>query len=178
MKDLYAPWRSPYSKSLTKSKQETAQKNECVFCTQCKDTHDEKNFILKRYKHWAVFLNKYPYNAGHLLIVSLEHKKSLNQLPKAARAELMEITNFAIPILEKKLEAEGINVGLNLGKASGAGIPSHLHLHILPRWSGDTNFLPALAHTKVVSFDLKEMYALLKPAFKTSALTFFLLAFL
>ncbi len=170
MKDLYAPWRSPYSKSLSKSKQEAAQKNECVFCVQCKDTHDAKNFILKRYKHWIVLLNKYPYNAGHLLIVSFEHKKSLDQMPKAARAELLEITALAIPILEKKLETDGINVGLNLGKASGAGIPSHLHLHILPRWSVDTNFLPALADTKVISFDLKEMYALLEPAFKKNIL--------
>lgn len=164
MKDLYAPWRSPYSKSLATSKEKN-KKTECVFCIQCNDTQDAKHFILKRYNHWAVLLNKYPYNAGHLLVVSLEHKKSLNQMSKVARAELIEITALAIPLLETKLDTQGINVGLNLGKASGAGIPGHLHLHILPRWEGDTNFLPALAGTKVISFDLKKMYELLRPAF-------------
>lgn len=165
MKDLYAPWRSGYSTSSEKTKQENISADECVFCNQINDTHDENNFILKRYTHCFITLNKYPYNAGHLMVLPLAHKKNLAELSPEARHEIMDVTNHAIIILEKELTAEGINVGLNLGRASGAGIPSHLHMHILPRWIGDTNFLPTLADTKVVSFDLKEIFEILKPAF-------------
>ena len=110
-------------------------------------------------------LNLYPYNAGHLLILPFEHTATLEALPKATRTEIMELTSLCTKILESELKCDGINVGINLGRAAGAGIPSHLHLHVLPRWNGDTNFLPTLADTKQVSFDLKKIYTLLKKAF-------------
>ncbi len=165
MKKLYAPWRSPYAASVDKSKHEKTTQETCVFCPQLRENTDEKNLILRRFAHHAVMINKYPYNAGHLLITSLEHKATLGELSRESRAELIELTTHCIEILQKELGAEGINVGINLGKIAGAGIPSHIHMHILPRWTGDTNFLPTLTDTKQISFDLHEIYAQLKPAF-------------
>jgi|ERR1700733_11456029 ATP adenylyltransferase len=166
MFNLYAPWRSNYSQSTDKSKDENTSEQECIFCQQLQENNDTKNFILKRYKHCFVVLNKYPYNAGHLLVVPYAHAKSLADLDAAARTELMDIITATTALLQKELRAQGINIGLNLGKASGAGIPSHLHFHVLPRWIGDTNFLPALADTKVVSLDLVDLFNKLKTFFK------------
>jgi ATP adenylyltransferase len=167
MKNLYAPWRSPYAGALTKTKQEKKTKSgECVFCMQPQEKRDEKNFIIKRYKYCYAVLNKYPYNAGHLMVIPFAHVKDLQSLEQEARHEIMEVVNTCIQIVYDELKCQGVNVGLNLGNASGAGIPSHIHMHILPRLEGDTNFLPTLANTKVISFDLKEIYELLKPAFK------------
>jgi ATP adenylyltransferase len=166
MKNLYAPWRISYAASTDDSKQEQTKKDECVFCAQLQDNSDEKHFILKRYTHCFVVLNKYPYNAGHLMVLPLNHEKSLDNLSPQARHEIIDATNHCIKVVEKVLKTEGVNVGLNLGRASGAGIPSHIHMHILPRWHGDTNFLPTLADVKVVSFDLKEVFELLKPEFE------------
>ena len=165
MKTLYAPWRGLYARSCNKK-----NKNECIFCIQAKEQQDTAHFILKRYTHCFIMLNKYPYNAGHLLVIPFAHTKSLNSLEKAARTEIMEVANYAITVLEKVLEAQGVNAGINLGPASNASIPDHIHLHLLPRWEGDTNFLPALANTKVVSFDLKQIYDQLKPAFEEHSL--------
>lgn len=165
MKNLYAPWRSPYSSSDDIHKDAIASSNECVFCKCTQDKKDEDNFILKRYKHCFVILNKYPYNAGHIMVIPYEHVKRLANLSPEALNEIMLVIAQATTTIETQLKAEGVNIGLNLGSASGAGIPSHLHWHILPRWNGDTNFLPTLANTKVISFDLNEIYNLLKSAF-------------
>ncbi len=99
------------------------------------------------------------------MVIPIAHVKKLTDLSPEALNEIMSVITQATSILEAELKAEGINIGLNVGSASGAGIPSHLHWHILPRWNGDTNFLPTLAHTKVISFDLKEIYQLLAPHF-------------
>ena len=165
MKRLYAPWRSLYAKSLHEGKGERSLKEQCDFCTQISANQDEKYFILKRFKHSFVCLNLYPYNAGHIMILPLKHQATLHELTKEARLEIMEAVSASTTIIQKVLESEGINVGINLGKAAGAGSPSHLHVHVLPRWSGDTNFLPALADTKLISFDLHEIYKKLKPEF-------------
>ena len=166
MKDLYAPWRSPYSGSIDGTKKEEHETSECVFCLHVQTKEDEQHFILKRYKYCYAVLNKYPYNAGHLMVIPFAHVKDLQSLDPAARHEIIDVTNACIEIVQKELKCHGINIGLNLGKASGAGIPTHIHMHVLPRWEGDTNFLPTLAHTKVISFDLNEMYQKLLPAFK------------
>lgn len=110
-------------------------------------------------------LNKYPYNAGHLLILPIKHVASLAELTKEARSELIELQSQSVEILQKTLNNDGANIGINLGKAAGAGIPSHLHIHILPRWQGDTNFMPTIAQTKVISFDLGQYYKKLKKQF-------------
>lgn len=166
MKDLYAPWRSPYSSSNDSHKDIATPSNNCVFCDYIKQDNDAINFILKRYRYCIAILNKYPYNAGHVMIIPIAHVKKLTDLSTETLNEIMAGITQTTQILESQLKSEGTNIGLNLGEASGAGIPSHLHWHILPRWQGDTNFLPTLANTKVISFDLKEIYEILVPHFQ------------
>lgn len=165
MKRLYTPWRSSYASAVQGTKDPNATAADCAFCSQLKENNDVKNYILKRFQHSYVVLNKYPYNAGHLLVIPFEHKAQLHTLSLEARHELIDILNQAIQAVQSHLGAQGVNVGLNIGRAAGAGIPSHLHFHVLPRWDGDTNFLPTLANVKTISFDLNEMYLKLKPFF-------------
>ena len=166
MDRLYAPWRSVYTEAILQTKDDTAIDQECVFCTHVGDAiHDEERFVLGRFTHNLVILNLYPYNAGHLLIVPYMHESRLDGLLSEARAELMELTMHSEVILREVLKAQGVNVGMNLGKYAGAGIPTHLHQHVLPRWAGDTNFLPLLARTKQISFDLNDIFQKLSPAF-------------
>jgi ATP adenylyltransferase len=165
MKKLYCPWRSEYTVKTAHTKSDTSSSEECVFCQRIAQKNDAENFIIKRGKHNVVFLNKYPYNAGHILIMPYEHVAQLSQLSPQARTELMELLAQSEPIMRNTIGAHGVNMGVNLGKAAGAGIPSHLHFHVLPRWDGDTNFLPVLAGTKQISFDLHEFYKKIKKAF-------------
>jgi len=161
MKTLYAPWRTSYIKSLTPKREKN--KNDCVFCQNIEDTDDAKNYILKRFPRTIVILNLYPYNPGHLMVLPHEHKPDLISIDAATRTEIIEVATQTIELLKKTITPDGFNTGLNLGTASGGGIPSHLHYHILPRWNGDTNFLPLLADTKVIGVDLNELYHQLKP---------------
>jgi ATP adenylyltransferase len=165
MKKLYAPWRDTYSLSVAGKESEHIPTSGCVFCSHFNETNDSKNFIIRRFKHCVVMLNLYPYNAGHLLILPHKHIANLSDMSKDARAELIELANHSTEIVKKILKTDGCNVGLNLGRAAGAGIPSHLHLHVLPRFTGDTNFLPLIADVKIVSFDLHDIYKQLKPSF-------------
>lgn len=165
MKRLYAPWRSGYAKQVSSSKEECTDENHCIFCKQFKALDDATYFILRRFEHTIVMLNLYPYNSGHLLIVPIDHQAQLTNLSACVRVELMEVMNCSIDILSTALKAQGINTGLNLGKVAGAGIPSHLHMHVIPRWFGDTNFFPLIADTKQISTDLREIYKQLLPVF-------------
>ncbi|HRN78470.1 MAG TPA: HIT domain-containing protein [Candidatus Dependentiae bacterium] len=171
MNHLYAPWRSEYSASVAHAKLETTTEKDCVFCNHLQDNADEKHFILKRFKHTFVLLNRYPYNAGHLLILPYQHIATLPELSLEARTELMEVAAHCYTIVKQVLSADGVNMGINFGKAAGAGIPAHLHQHVLPRWFGDTNFLPTLSDTKQISFDLNEVYKKLKPSFEDIKIT-------
>ncbi len=166
MNILYAPWRNEYTTSTANTKNENLAQDQCVFCSQLAENNDLQYFILKRFTYSYIMLNLYPYNAGHLLILPFAHQPELSNLPKDARTELIELTTHSNIILKETLGAQGINMGYNIGKAAGAGIPSHLHFHVLPRWIGDTNFLPTLTQTKQISFDLKEIYQKLKPRFE------------
>lgn len=166
MKYLYVPWRSKYVSDKSKTKNENISEDICIFCEEIKQNDDEKNYILGRYKYNIIILNLYPYNAGHLMVIPYRHCKNLSDLEEQERAELMELTSKSINIVQNKLRSEGFNIGMNLGKSAGAGIPSHLHMHILPRWVGDTNFLPLLAQTKAISFDINKIYQDLKPEFE------------
>jgi ATP adenylyltransferase len=159
MNKLYCPWRTPYTKN------ENRNNNECVFCTQPQANNDEHFLLLSRHQFHYIIMNKYPYNAGHLLIVPFEHVDTLNALSQEACHELIELTQSSIKILNKVLKNHGTNVGINLGKAAGAGIPEHMHTHIVPRWTGDTNFMPIIADTKQISVDMANMFAELKPYF-------------
>lgn len=166
MDKLYCPWRSEYVEKEAHSKSENSGKEECVFCEKFKDSSDRANLVLKRFKNVVVVMNKYPYNAGHLLILPIEHKSRLSDYSSQIRSELIEVANLSMETLEKALKKpDGFNIGMNLGKASGAGIPAHLHLHVLPRWVGDTNFLPLIAETKQISFDMFKMYDDIKKEF-------------
>jgi len=166
MHKLYAPWRTQYARTIAaKPKRDDAPAHECVFCTQFTESNDHEHGILRRFKYCVVMLNKYPYNAGHVMILPLQHTGTLYTLTKHARQEMMELASYAQQIVTTELDAHGVNLGINFGKAAGAGIPSHLHMHILPRFEGDTNFMPTLCDTKQISVDLSTIYAKLKPAF-------------
>lgn len=165
MKCLFAPWRTQYTKDADITKHNNILQDQCVFCKQLACNNDEQHFILRRFEHNIVILNLFPYNAGHLLVMPLTHHAKLEELSKQTRTEMMELVMHCTHIVQKILKCEGVNVGLNLGKAAGAGIPSHLHMHVLPRWTGDTNFLPIFGETKQISFDLTEIYKKLKPEF-------------
>lgn len=165
MKQLHAPWRNEYSQSTAHAKSNNASPEGCVFCQQFAQKKDQDFFIIRRFTYNAILLNKYPYNAGHLLIIPFVHVSELFQVPHEARTEMIELMAQSQRILKEVLEAHGCNIGINIGKAAGAGIPSHIHAHVLPRWFGDTNFLPLFGETKQISFDLTDIYNQLKPAF-------------
>ncbi|MFC1894528.1 HIT domain-containing protein [Candidatus Dependentiae bacterium] len=162
MKKIYAPWRHNYVSKTTCSGDKKKLKNDCVFCQKFSETNDEENLIVKRFKNSVIILNFHPYNSGHLMVMPFEHKSEFNDLSQEVRAELMEVSNIAIEALRKTLKPNGFNVGINLGMAGGGGLPSHLHIHVLPRWDGDTNFLATIGETKVICTDFKKIYSDLK----------------
>lgn len=164
MKHLYCPWRQSYSDDQSASRQEGASQQECVFCAQLAAEQDEKFFILKRGQHNVIMMNTFPYNAGHLLVIPYAHVSDLEQLTVQARQEMMELTTMCIPLLRQTLKAEGINLGMNLGSIGGAGIPSHIHMHVVPRYARDTNFLVTVSDTKAISYDLIHLYEKLQKA--------------
>lgn len=167
MDKIYAPWRSDYvsKASKKKDKDKIPQKN-CVFCNYLKENKDEENLIIKRFKKSFIIMNKYPYNSGHIMVLPITHKKDLFDLTKQDREELIETVNIAIESVKKVFTPDGFNIGINMGSAGGGGIPCHLHVHIIPRWNGDTNFLASIGNTKVVCADFKDVYKKLKSALK------------
>lgn len=156
MKKIWAPWRERY----------IALKNtrRCIFCIEKRPNRarDRKNYILKRGKHAFSILNRYPYNNGHVLVAPYRHTKGLEFLNDRELLDLMNLVNYTKKKIDKALKPHGYNIGLNAGKVAGAGFPGHVHLHIVPRWNGDTNFMPVLSGTKVVSHSLDAAYNLLK----------------
>ena len=137
----------------------------CIFCDHLGAGDDEKAHILHRGRHAFALLNAFPYNTGHLMVAPLRHIGDLSELSEAERAELFELACRSVEILRGAMGAEGFNTGMNLGAAGGAGIPGHLHMHVVPRWDGDTNFMPVTGNTKVLPEMLADTYAKLKPAF-------------
>jgi ATP adenylyltransferase len=158
MNILFAPWRQEHVSTNPKTKDENTSQDNCVFCSELAENNDEKNFILKRYQHTFVIFNRYPYNAGHLLILPKKHIDTLCDLTVDESNELMETIKNANKILTNVLKPQGMNIGMNIGATAGASIPSHIHMHILPRWQRDTSFLPLISGTKVCSFDLEELF--------------------
>ncbi len=154
MERLWAPWRSRYILGEEESK--------CIFCEKPKQDKDEDNYILLRGKRCLVMLNVYPYNNGHLMIAPYRHIDSVEDLEDDEAREMMEILSRMITLLKKTLGPEGFNVGMNLGAVAGAGIADHLHLHVVPRWKGDTNFMPLISNTKIISESLRKTYQKLK----------------
>ena len=137
----------------------------CVFCDHLASGDDAQALILHRGEAAFAILNAFPYNTGHLMVAPLRHAGDVGELNEGERAELFELTCRSVEVLRGAMGAEGFNTGMNLGAAGGAGIPGHLHMHVVPRWSGDTNFMPIVGNTKVLPEMLADTYAKLKPAF-------------
>lgn len=138
----------------------------CILCENPRAKKDRQKLILARGKHAFIMMNLYPYNNGHLMVSPYAHVSTLEELPEKVTAELMQMMKQALGVLRKSYKPDGINVGLNLGKAAGAGIEEHLHFHIVPRWTGDTNFMTSVAEIRVIPEDLMESYRQLKRHFK------------
>ena len=137
----------------------------CIFCLDTDTANDLNNLIIKRGKSAFVIMNKYPYNNGHLMVSPNIHSSEFDNLSKDTQIEMMELVSQSMKILKKTLQPDGFNFGANFGTAAGAGIKDHLHLHIVPRWDGDTNFMPAIGNTKVQVLSLIEMCELLSKKF-------------
>lgn len=152
---LWAPWRAKFVKKTKKNKG-------CIFCKKSKSKNDKQNFVVYRGKYNFVMLNIYPYNNGHLMIAPYKHVSDLDSLTDDELLEMVQLLRKMISVLKKTHKIHGCNIGINLGKVAGAGVEKHVHVHIVPRWLGDTNFMPVVAKTKVISESLKETYKLLK----------------
>ena len=149
MKKLWAPWRRKFIRHKKNTR--------CIFCDKPKSRNDKKNFIIERGKTVYSILNIYPYNNGHVMIAPYRHIKSIASLTQEETIELFEMLKRTIKKLDKSLKPHGYNLGLNMGRVAGAGYDKHVHLHIVPRWLGDTSFMPVFAETKVISESLEEL---------------------
>ncbi|MDP8230133.1 MAG: HIT domain-containing protein [Candidatus Gorgyraea atricola] len=152
MDKLWAPWRSEFVKAK--------KKKGCIFCL--KSRPDKDDYVVKRSKHSFAILNIYPYNNGHVMVSPYRHVKDIKGLSDAELLDTMKLVKDMQRLLEKKLKPHGFNIGINTGKVGGAGYRGHIHIHIVPRWDGDTNFMPIIANTKVLPQSLKELHKLLK----------------
>lgn len=161
---LWSPWRYAYIKS--DERKETVDPNFCVFCCLQNENKDVENFILLRARHNFVVLNKFPYISGHLLIVPYAHLSELDATDEAASCELMNLTKFSQTAIRRVYAPHGFNLGMNLGAAAGAGVAGHLHMHIMPRWFGDSNFLSTVCETRNIPESLETTYQKLKPVFQ------------
>jgi ATP adenylyltransferase len=154
---IWAPWRLDYIVT-TKGTAESG----CFLCRYAaQPEHDQRNLVVERRALSLTVLNRFPYNNGHLLVAPLAHKATLAELNDAELLELMQALRDMVHLIGRALGAEGFNVGLNLGRVAGAGLPGHLHWHLVPRWNGDTNFMPVLANVNVVPQSLEALYRLL-----------------
>ncbi len=155
MKKLWAPWRMTYIKDAAREEKEQG----CVLCRIAAERDkDEENLVVARGKHVFVVLNRFPYSNGHLMVSPYKHVREFSGLAPKAVTELVEYTQGAIDTLRRMSNPDGFNVGANLGRVAGAGIDAHLHMHVVPRWSGDTNFMPVLADVKVIAQALEETW--------------------
>ena len=152
MDRLWAPWRSKYISSLGR------KTKGCTFCAIYRQRSDRENYIFARNKHAFAVLNIYPYNNGHCLVVSRRHVNEISKLKRAEKLDLIELLEETKKILDKTLKPIGYNIGINLGRIAGAGFPGHLHIHIVPRWSGDVNFMPVVGEAKVLSQSLDALF--------------------
>ncbi|MCF7874969.1 MAG: HIT domain-containing protein [Candidatus Omnitrophica bacterium] len=154
MDKLWAPWRIKY----------VSQKKDsgCLFCKINKQKKDKKNHIILRSLHCFVVLNRYPYNNGHLLVTPYRHTSDFEKLKKEEIFDIYKVMIKIKKMVKKVLQPDGFNLGLNIGETAGAGITEHLHFHLVPRWRGDTNFMPVLSETKIISQSLDDLYNKLK----------------
>ncbi len=156
MKYLFTPWRWKYIKKALKGEEK------CIFCEALKKS-DEEAFILYRGKYNMIIMNIYPYNNGHIMIAPLEHLRTPEQAPVELLTEIGLLLQASLKALRKVFSPHGFNVGMNLGRSAGAGVEDHFHLHIVPRWEGDSNFMAVFADSKVIALDVTQVYKMLRP---------------
>jgi ATP adenylyltransferase len=161
MQPLWAPWRMEY---ILEAKDQSL--DECIFCTLPRAQADRENLILWRGRRAFVILNKFPYNPGHLMVVPYTHTAELDDLVPDELTDLMLSLRRAVGCLRRTMNPDGYNIGINLGRMAGAGIPGHVHYHVVPRWDGDQNFMPVIAETKVIPQHLLRTYDQLAPIFQ------------
>ena len=159
MEHLHAPWRIDYILAP-----KPAPSEESLFTRLARSSDDIANHVIVRERTCYALLNTFPYNGGHLMVVPYKQTADLTGLSEGELADLMRLTRRCIEALKRTMHPDGFNVGINLGKVAGAGVSDHLHIHVVPRWSGDTNFMPVLAHTSVVPQALMEVAACLRAA--------------
>ena len=164
MDNLWAPWRMQYVRAPKKNTKET-------FLKKLEDGNDEENLVLFRGEHSFVCMNLYPYNNGHIMILPNNIVEKPEELDDVTQFEIMKIASLSMKIIREKMNAEGFNFGANIGASAGAGIAEHLHFHIVPRWKGDTNFMPVIGNTKVHVQGLNDTYVMLRPFFKNMDLS-------
>lgn len=143
MEHIWSPWRYKYIASAN-------QQTGCVFCRLLEDGNDRRNYILHRAPLNFVVLNRFPYTSGHLMVVPYVHERSLAALDKATTMEMIELAKLLQSALEAEYKPDGFNIGLNLGQSAGAGVAEHVHLHVVPRWSGDANFISVISETRIL----------------------------
>ena len=157
MDRLWAPWRAQYIREASESEGVESPPG-CFICRGIASRDDRENLLVSRGAHSVVILNRFPYNNGHMLVAPLVHHGTLGELTGADLTEPIETIRRMVTVLDRMLRPQGYNIGLNQGKSAGAGLPGHLHWHIVPRWDGDTNFMPVLGHSKVIVESLHEFY--------------------
>jgi ATP adenylyltransferase len=157
---LWAPWRMKYIKAAAKGDEP------CFFCAYLRQKNDTRNLILHRGRWCHSILNRYPYNTGHLMVAPIAHKGTLAEMTPEEVLELWEQARWMQDVLDRTLQPHGYNLGINLGRVAGAGVLGHLHLHIVPRWNGDTNFMPVVGGTKVMPMSLGELHRRMRAAMK------------
>ncbi len=161
MDRLWSPWRYHYVSTVSPG-------DECIFCAKSREDRDAENLILFRGRRNYVLLNLFPYTTGHLMITPYRHVAQLEDLDEEEAAELMNLTRIAVRHLKTVYRPQGFNLGMNLGECAGAGIAGHLHMHVLPRWAGDANFMTTIAETRVMPEDLGETWRKLSAAFRSA----------
>ena len=157
---IWAPWRLAYVKDASKDIEE-----ECIFCAKPAQDDDEANLIVHRGERSFVILNLFPYTNGHLMVAPYAHLGRLQELGSETLAEMMALAQRSMDRLEQVYDPHGYNVGFNQGRVAGAGVEHHIHMHVVPRWGGDTNFMPVIADTKVMPQSIEQSYEALKGAF-------------
>jgi len=151
MKQIWSPWRMKYI-------QQHSHSASCIFCDALRQEDNAENLIVCRAQHSFLILNRYPYNNGHVMVVPYEHHPSIELLQPATRAELLEMVSRIVIVLRELYAADGFNIGINIGSAAGAGVAGHVHMHVVPRWNGDTNFISTVSSVRVLPEDLGITY--------------------
>lgn len=163
MEQLWAPWRSKYIQQFSENTENNTQG--CFFCEAGVSADMEKHLVVYKGKNLFVILNRYPYNTGHIMITPYRHTHQFEFLDEAEATEMIFLQQVSTSVLNEVYKPNGINIGANLGESAGAGVPGHIHFHLVPRWNGDTNFMPVIAGTKVISESLEETWKKLRDRF-------------